>query len=408
MIILERASLLDGTSPDRRPDHYVAIDGPEIVEISDKPIRIDAAERIDLAGRTLMPGLIDAHFHPTLTESIVSRWRQVPPTLMTARAARILGSTLMRGFTTVRDMGGGDWGLRQALTEKAILGPRMFIAGRAIAQTGGHGDMRSRTDGDALCGCQDSMGFLATIVDGVPAVQNAAREQLRQGADHLKIFAGGGLFTSNVPLGAVHFTASEIEAIVHEAHAWGSYVGAHAYTAEAIGHSIRAGVRTIEHGNFLDQKTAQLLADRQAFLVPTLATYYATHENRDRLNLSTDMQQKLSAILDAGVNSIDTALRAGVRVGFGTDLIGNMHEFQSEEFTLRARAQSAYDVICSATTVNADILRMTGRLGVIAPGALADLIVVEGNPANDLSLLQHQGRHLDLIVKNGEIVKRAL
>ncbi len=407
-LILEQATLCDPATGESHPGRHVVIDGDSIVDVSDRPVTASSAERMNLAGRYVLPGLIDAHFHATLTEANPANSRDIPPTLMTARAAKLLRSALMRGFTTVRDMAGADWGLRTAVSEGSLLGPRMYIAGRALSQTGGHGDLRRRTDDEMSCQCGNALAMLSVVADGKSAVQAAAREQLRQGVDHLKVFVSGGVVSPSDPLASVQYTDEELSAIVNEASNWGTYVAAHAYTAEAIIQAASAGVRTIEHGNLLNRDAAALLAARGALLVPTLVTYEIMRRKGAEYGLSPFSLEKLKTVLDAGVRSVEIALEAGVRVGFGTDLLGDLHAYQSEEFLLRAQVQKPHEVIAAATSVNAEILGMSGKLGVVKPGALADLIVVNGNPLRDLGLLQDQGRHIDLIVKGGQLVKNQL
>jgi imidazolonepropionase-like amidohydrolase len=405
MLILENARLLDLESGEVRPGVQVVIEGAQIVEVSDRVLGSGTARRIDLGGRTLLPGLIDAHFHAVLTESNPAHSRQIPLTLMTSRAVQLLRRALDRGFTTARDMGGADWGLRTALSEKTLAGPRLYVAARGLSQTGGHGDLRARVDSGEPCGCSSALPMLSTVADGVPGVQAAAREQLRQGADHLKVFVSGGVVSPNDPLNSVQYTHEELAAVVREAQSWGTYVAAHAYSAAAITHAVGAGIRTIEHGNLLDESAARLMAERNAYLVPTLVTYEAMRSRGESLGLSNNSVEKLATVLAAGMRSIELASRAGVCIGFGTDLLGDMHSHQSDELTLRARLQSPLEVLRSATLINAEILGESGRLGVIKPGAIADLIAVNGDPLADLTLLQHQGRHLDLIIKDGDIHK---
>ncbi|MDB6082192.1 MAG: peptidase, partial [Gammaproteobacteria bacterium] len=226
--------------------------------------------------------------------------------------------------------------------------------------------------------------------------------------DHLKVFVSGGVVSPTDPLTSAQYTDEELEAIVHEATSWGTYVAAHAYTAAAITRAANAGVRTIEHGNLLDASAARLLAARGAYLVPTLVTYEVMRREAPRARLPAFSVAKLETVLEAGLRSVEIALAAGVKLGFGTDLLGEFHAYQSEELAIRARIQEPRAVLQSATTINAEILGQTGRLGTIAPGALADLIAVNGNPLEDLNLQQEQGRHLDLIMKGGAIFKRVL
>jgi imidazolonepropionase-like amidohydrolase len=249
------------------------------------------------------------------------------------------------------------------------------------------------------------LAHMSVVADGKSGVQVATREQLRQGVDHIKVFLSGGVVSPADPLASAQYTDEELAAIVHEARSWNTYVAAHAYTATAITRAAKAGVRTIEHGNLIDADAARLLASGGGFLVPTLVTYEVMRREAPRAKLPAFSVAKLETVLAAGLESIQIALDAGVRLGFGTDLLGEFHTYQAEELQIRARVQEPRAVLDSATRVNAQILGQTGRLGVIAPGALADLIAVEGDPLQDLGLLQEQGRHLRLIVKNGAVHK---
>lgn len=408
MIILENATLADLTTGHLLPGHHIAIDGDQIVEVTDQSISSASAEHINLGGRCLLPGLIDAHFHAMLTEMNPANSRDLPPTLMTARAGILLKRALMRGFTTVRDMAGADWGMRAATAEGALLGPRLYIAGRALSQTGGHGDLRRRTDQDFPCSCSSALPYMSVVADGVPAVQAAVREQLRQGVDHIKVFVSGGVVSPNDPLHSVQYTDQELSAMVQEASSWGTYVAAHAYTPASIIRAVTAGIRTIEHGNLLDGAAAEAMAKAKAFLVPTLITYDVMHRKGREVGFSAFSMQKLADVFAAGLRSIERALNAGVEIGLGTDLLGELHEHQSGELLLRAQVQKPYEVLRSATEVNAAILGLSGKLGTIQPGAYADLIAINGDPTRDLGLLQDQGAHLDLIVKAGSVVKRSI
>jgi imidazolonepropionase-like amidohydrolase len=408
MLILENATLLDLAEGHARPGHHIAIEGTHIAEVSERPIRSGSATRIDLAGQYVLPGLIDAHFHATLTEMNPVRSRELSASLMTARAGVLLRNALQRGFTTVRDMCGADWGLRTAIAEGSLTGPRLFIAGRALSQTGGHGDLRRRTEDEAACNCADALAYMSVIADGVSAVQQAAREQLRQGVDHLKVFVSGGVVSPNDPLASAQYTDEELRAVVHEARSWGTYVAAHAYTADAISRAVAAGVRTIEHGNLLDSEAAALMARNGSFLVPTLVTYEAMANKGKGMGLSELSLGKLRSVTESGLRSIELALQAGVQIGFGTDLLGELHACQSDELAIRARVQKPHEVLRSATEVNARILGREGELGVIAPGTLADLIACRRSPIENLSLLCGQGAGLTLVIKDGRIVKEAL
>ena len=404
-IVLENCTLLDCASGDLRPDTNVLVDGERIAEVDKAQLGGPDARRIDVGGRTLMPGLIDAHVHVTATMMDFKRIAEEPMTLTTARAQPIMKAMLQRGFTTVRDAGGADWGIAEAVEKGLLEGPRLFFSGHALSQTGGHGDFRPRTWTGDSCACCVANAEIAIVADGVPGVQKAAREQLRTGATQIKIMASGGVASPTDPVDNLQYSDDEIRAIVWEATSWHTYVMAHAYTAEAIDRIVRLGVRSIEHGNLIDSKAAATMAEHGAFMVPTLITYEALHREGKEWGMPQVSIDKVGAVREAGLRSLKIAREAGVKMGFGTDLLGETHHYQSGEFSLRGQVLPAIEIIRSATLGNAELLNRTGELGVIAPGALADLIVVDGNPLDDLKLLENQGQHLTLIMKGGTIYK---
>ncbi|MGE5199418.1 MAG: amidohydrolase family protein, partial [Rhodospirillaceae bacterium] len=408
-LVLRNATLFDSVGGTLRPATSVVVEGDLVVEVVAGG-RAPAGDRtIDLGGRTLLPGLIDAHVHVAATIPDFFRLTLLPQTLIAAQAKDILAGMLMRGFTTVRDAGGADAGLVQAVERGHFDGPRLFIAGRAITQTGGHGDSRPAFfPARRGCVCCGAAGMLGSVADGVGEVRRAVREELRNGAHHIKVMAGGGVASPSDPLEGTQYSMEEMTAIVEEARAARTYVMAHAYSPESIIRAVKCGVRSIEHGNLLDDEAAREMANRGAYLVPTLATYDSLHRNAARLGWSGEMMAKLEQVRTQGVDAIRTARAAGVRIGFGTDLLGEMHADESLEFLLRAPAMPAAEILRSATAVNAELMGQSGRLGVVAPGALADLVAVDGNPLDDLALLQDQGRHLPLIMKAGKLYKNAL
>ena len=296
---------------------------------------------IDCGGRTLMPGLIDSHVHVTLSEVNIRFLEAVPLTLMTARAARLMLGMLNRGFTSVRDTGGADWGLKTAVEQGDIPGPRLFIAGAAIGPTGGHSDPRRRTDFGMRCHCCNAMRFGMRTSDGVSEVRKSTREQMRQGADHIKIMMSGGVASPYDPLDSLQFSPGEVAAAVEEAHAFGRYVCAHAYTPEAITRAAHGGVRTIEHGNLIDDASAKLMAEKGMFLIANLVTYYAMRERAAEFGMSSDMLAKNDLVIDGGLRSLEICKRAGVPVAYGTDLLGALQVEQSREFMIRSEVMSA-------------------------------------------------------------------
>lgn len=395
---VEAGRLIDGRS--------VFVRGGRIGEVSDRPATPDDGAVIDCGGRTLMPGLIDAHVHVMISELDIGRLKTMPATLAAVRAAPILSGMLDRGFTTVRDTGGADHGLKEAVASGTLRGPRLFIAGKAISQTGGHVDYRSPVEhGPATCGCCSGIDLLSHIADGVSDMLRGVREQLRRGADHIKLTVSGGIASPSDPFDSLQFAAEEIAAAVQAATDWGVYVCAHAYSAAAIRRALECGVRSIEHGNMIDAPVAALAAERGAFVVPTLATYESFDHHGAEYGMPAAALAKNAGVLDAGLKSLETCRSAGVELGFGTDLLGPFHERQGREFLIRGQVMPAADVIRSATIVNARLLRREDDLGRIAPGLIADLILVDGNPLDDLGLFQDGGAHIPLVIQDGRIVK---
>ena len=408
-ILFRNLKLLDPRWDAPRGGHEVLVEGDTIREVSDRQIRAGEARVVDCGGGTLMPGLIDCHVHVLLSEVNIRNLESVPLTLMTARAAQLMRGMIDRGFTTVRDTGGADWGIKLAQESGLIQGPRLFISGRAIGPTGGHSDGRRRTDtGDARCACCNAMVFCMAIADGADGVRTAVREQLRQGADQIKIMVSGGVASPYDPLDSRQYSLPEIAAAVEESEAFGRYTLAHAYTPEAITRAVSQGVRTIEHGNLIDAPAAQALAAKGGFMIANLVTYYAMKERAAQFGMSADMLAKNDLVIDGGLKSLEICKRAGVEIGYGTDLLGQLQVEQSREFLLRREVLSPIEIIRQATLTGARILRREGKLGVVAQGALADLIVVDGDPVARLELFQDQGAHLKAIMQAGRFHKNLL
>ncbi|HET6522805.1 MAG TPA: amidohydrolase family protein [Geminicoccaceae bacterium] len=408
-VILRNLRLLDPRRGEVRDGLEVLVQGGRIAEVERRVSRTDARV-LDLGGRVLMPGLIDCHVHIMASHVRfgLKATGHIPASLVTAYAARSLRAMLRRGFTTVRDAGGADLGHKLAVERGLFQGPRLFVSGRAISQTGGHGDFRERVDVCVPCACAHMLNGIGRIADGVPEVRRAARDEIRLGADQIKVMASGGVASAADPIHFLQYSVEELEALVDEAARASTYVMAHAYTPEAIRRSVAAGVRTIEHGNLLDEETARFMRERGAFLVPTLSTYFALAERGAELGFPEESLRKLNDVLGVGTTSLAIARDAGVKMAVGTDLLGELQAYQSDEFRIRAETLSPAEIVRSATVVGAEVLRMEGRLGEIVPGAHADLIAVNGNPLEDISLLGGQGDHLALVVKGGEVFRDAL
>ncbi len=360
----------------------------------------DGARRLDLGGGYVLPGLIDCHVHimaSTADLAALSRW---PVTYNAHRTAQLLGQMLDRGFTTVRDMAGGDHGTWRALEEGVIRGPRLFYAGRALSQTGGHGDHRG--PGEHFVDAHPGACEMTVIVDGADEVRRAARDQLRRGAHHVKVMAGGGVASPTDRIDATQFSVAELEAAVEEASAAGRYVAAHAYTPESMTRALCTGVRTIEHGNLLDAATVAVFRERDAYLVMNLVTYWALQAEGREHGLPEESWHKVGEVLDGGLRALELAHRGEIKIGYGTDLLGGMHRHQSREFVLRAEVQDPIDIIRSATTVGAEIVGQPGRLGTLAPGAFADVVVLARDPLADIAALADPSA-LRYVIKGGAV-----
>ena len=395
-LILRNAKLLDPRAG--------TLDGPRDVIVADGRIAGDGASppagtaEIDLKGLTLMPGLCDAHVHVIASTASFPQLLTWSPLYTGARAAELLRAMLDRGFTTVRDCGGADFGLARAVEEGLVEGPRILYVGHAISQTGGHGDMRGPgEDWDQCCCCAG----LGVIADGVAAVRRACREEIRKGADFIKIMASGGVSSPTDRISSTQFAEEEIAAAVEEAEAAELYVAAHLYTARAANRALRLGVRSVEHGNLIDGESFDLLKANGAFLVPTLSTYRALAAEGVAAGVPADMVAKVDEVLEAGVETAARAHAAGVKMAFGTDLLGAMQRHQLGEFAIRGAFQTPAETIRAATVTAAELFGEVGETGEIVEGARADVIALAGNPLEDIGVLQDPARHLKLVVKGG-------
>ncbi len=404
-LLLTNARVLDTRAGELLENQHVLVRGGAIAAVSEDKPAADA-EQIDLGGRVLMPGLCDAHVHVTAATANLAAMRHWSPAYVTARAAGILEGMLMRGFTTVRDGGAADWGLAKALDEGWLTGPRLFFCGHGLSQTGGHGDMRGAgDDSGALSFAGAGIGW---VCDGVSEMRRACREEIRRGAHHIKLMVSGGVASPTDRIDSTQFSEDEIRAAVEEAEAANLYVMAHAYTARAINRALRCGVRSIEHGNLLDQSSIELFLETDAFLVPTLSTYQALADEGVAGGLPAELHHKIFDVLDAGKKALELAYHSGVKLVYGTDLLGDMHRRQLDEFTIRAEMMPPVDILRSATCNAADLLQRQGQLGEIIAGACADMLVVEGNPLEDVQVMTDPQTNLRMIVKDGKIYKNTL
>jgi imidazolonepropionase-like amidohydrolase len=403
-IIFNNCRIFDGADISPSAGMAVLVEDGRIREISDQPLTAANARIIDAAGRVLMPGLIDAHYHALLADLNVSNLDIMPPSLLHQHAHVNLKAALGRGFTSVRDAGGADIGLVRAVDEGLIKGPRIFHSGKALSQTGGHGDMRAATHFEP-CACATYHGPICVVADGVDEVRKAVREELRKGATQIKLMVSGGVLSPSDPVWMDQYSEAEIRAAVEEAATRRTYVMAHAHTANAARRCVDYGVRSIEHGTLIDLETAEYVAASDAYVVPTLSTIHMMKEKGPDMGLQKIFADKLGTLFEDAQQAVRVCQDAGVKLGLGSDLIGPLHEYQSMELALRAEITSPLDALRAATRTNAALLMREGVLGTIAEGAIADLLLVDGDPLENIDLLQHQGTHLSMIMKDGEIHK---
>jgi len=405
-ILFQNARVLDPRAGDLLPPRQVQIRDGRVHAIDTALSPGEGARVVDLAGRTLMPGLCDGHVHVTAGTADFAALRHWSPGYTAIRAKEIMEGMLQRGFTTVRDAGGADWGLAKAVAEDRIAGPRLLFCGHALSQTGGHGDMRA--PGEQVfeqCFCCAGLGL---ICDGVDEVRRACREEIRRGATHIKLMVSGGVSSPTDRITSTQFAEEELRAAVQEAEAAMIPVMAHAYSARAINRAIRCGVTSIEHGNLLDESSIELFLSHDAVLVPTLSTYQAIAREGVEAGMPPALAAKVYEVLDAGIEALALAHRHGVKLVYGTDLLGDMHRDQLQEFAIRGQVQPPVEVIRAATCNAARLFRLHGEIGEVLPGARADLLVVEGNPLEDLKYLMDPARYLRAILKDGVFYKDEL
>ncbi|MFN4173059.1 MAG: amidohydrolase family protein [Pseudorhodobacter sp.] len=404
--LLKNARIVDGTAPEPTEPMGIVIEGGKIREVG-AGVTATTDAVLDMKGLTVMPGLIDCHVHVIATTANLGLNAGLPSSLIAARSSVLMRAMLMRGFTTVRDLGGADRGLQLAVEEGAFLGPRLVICGKALSQTGGHTDYRGPYDNRDVGWYAQSLGAMGRICDGLPEVQRAVREELKNGAQFVKAMADGGVSSPSDPVGYLVFSVEELKAMVEIAKGFGTYATGHLYTDEAIVRALDCGFECIEHGNLISDATIARIAREGIPLVPTNITYDILAKSGAKFGLPPDSVAKIEDVRSAGLERLDKMHKAGVLMGYGSDLLGGMQTEQSGEFPLRGRYIPADAVIRSATVDAARVLRMEGQIGTIAPGAHADIIAVEGNPLENLDLLTNQGAHMPLILKGGEAVKKA-
>lgn len=360
---------------------------------------------LDAGGSFMLPGFIDGHVHfrlATLDFNKLARWSEVEFGLAMGRLAE---DTVARGFTTVRDLGGDVEGLMRAIRAGMTQGPRIVRAGRMLTQTGGHGDAESGPRAVPTCACEMRHTAFGIVADGVDAVRKAARHNLRDGSDFLKIHVSGGVASPSDPLESVQYTPEEIAAVVAEARHRQTYVAAHAYSPESIKMAVENGVRTIEHGNLIDQASAAAVKAHEAVLVPTLATYEAMDVFGEKLGLPQSNRDKNKTVLNAGLASLEIARDAGVVMGWGTDLIGETQNRQAREFAIRAEVETGKEILHAMYKVNPSLCHLEGKIGTLAAGAFADIVLTDVNPLENISALA-EPEALSHVIMGGKVIRQ--
>lgn len=404
MQIIRNARIIDG-SQDRAADPQdIVIENGVFQEVSDK-VSVQCDNEIDAKEHYVMPGLIDCHVHVIATTADLKANADLPNSLLAYRMMALMKNMISRGFTTVRDLGGADVGIVDAIEEGLLVAPRLVICGKALSQTGGHTDYRGRYNSRSVDYYRDQIGAMGRIVDGVDDLRRACREEIKGGANFIKLMANGGVSSPTDPIGFLGFSVAELEAAVEEASNAETYVAGHLYTDEAINRALDAGVYSIEHANLIKRETARRVAEKGAVVVPTNITYELLGTRGADFGLPPESIAKVADVRDAGLEALTMLHEEGVVMGYGSDLLGGMQQYQSGEFPLRGRFLPAHDVIRSATLDAAKVMRMGGQIGCIAEGAHADLIMVRSNPLDDLSVLDGQGEQINAIMKDGRFVK---
>ncbi|CAG1000993.1 hypothetical protein MYXO_03011 [Myxococcaceae bacterium] len=399
-------TLLDCTGVDPIPGSTVVVEGERIVRVAKGEATTvpRGARVVDCGGRTLMPGLSDAHVHCAIVETDPAKMLRESPATLALRIKNVLEQTLQAGFTTIRDAFGLDWGFVQATERGLVAGPRILFTGACLSQTGGHGDWREPCHGSVPI--EGIRGLVATprICDSADEMRRAAREMLRMGAHGIKLMAGGGCMSPTDELEHTQFTIEEMAAACYEATTVGRITLAHVYTPKGIKNALRAGVRSIEHGNFLDEDSAAAIREAGAFFVPTLTTYELISAHGATQGIPRRMIEKIDSAKAGGLRSLEIAVAAGLEIASGSDVLASMQPFKALELGLKARVLGAHGAILSATRTNARLFGMADEIGTIEAGKLADLLVVDGRPFDDVTVLQ-DARNVKLVMKAGTIFK---
>lgn len=405
-VVFKDATLLDCTGNEPRYPATVVVEDNVIREITDgKGTTPPNAEVVDCRGKTLMPGLIDAHMHVNLFMGDASeQTRRNLPSMIVIRCLGVMEDTLMQGFTSALDAGGADAGFKQAQALGLVKGPRMQVCGHPLTQTGGHADMRLPTEIHGPLGHYFEAGVVA---DGVAEVRRAARNELRMGADYVKIMAAGGCASPSDECDTVQYSLDEMRAIAEEADAVGKICIAHCYSPRSMQRCAEAGVKRVEHGNFMDGETARVLKEKGVVYVPTLSTYDIMARRGAEFGIPDYFLRKMKIANECAQEALGIAFKAGLIIGSGSDMVGPGQPFKTNELELKSRVMGPMNAILSATKVNSEILKVNDRVGTVEPGKFADLLLIDGNPLDDIRVFQDRDK-IQVILQDGKFIKKAL
>lgn len=403
--IFKNALMIDCTGAEPKENAWVVTEGGLIKEVGmGSAPNSSSSEIIDCSGHTLLPGLIDAHIHVSLFDNDLGEiGRRNYPAMYYIKALGVLKDTLDQGFTTVRDAGGADAGFRVAVEKGLVPGPRITVCGQSITMTGGHADPRLSTEIREPF----QAPFQGVVADGVAEVQRATREQLRRGVDYVKVMAGGGCGSPADEPDTSQYTPEELKAIVFEASSAKKKVLAHCYSNSSMRLCADAGIYSLEHGNYLDEETAMYVKEKGCWLVPTLTTYFYMSEHGEELGIPAYFLRKMKMVREFALEAVSNAMKAGMNIGSGSDVVGDGQYHKGMELELKSRVMGPMKALLSATRENARLLQQTDKIGTLEPGKYADILVIKGDPMKDMSIF-HNRDNIKVILQGGNFYKNIL
>ncbi|MDR1622170.1 MAG: amidohydrolase family protein [Synergistaceae bacterium] len=404
-IVFKDATLLDCTGQEPKYPAAVIVEDGVIREVSEDSASGAGAEIVDCKGKTLMAGLIEGHMHANLFLSDPSdQTRRNLPSMIVVKCLKILEDTLMQGYTSALDAGGADAGFKLAQQQGLVKGPKLKVCGHALSQSGGHADMRLGTEINAPLAHYFAVGVVA---DGVSEVRRAAREELRMGADYIKIMAAGGCASPADEPDTVQYSIDEMKAAVEEADAVGKIVIAHCYSPKSMQRCAEAGVKRVEHGNFMDEATARILKEKGVIYCPTLATYDIMARRGAEFGIPDYFLRKMKIANEKAQEALGYAFKAGLVIGSGSDMVGPAQSFKTKELELKSRVMGPMGAILSATKVNSEILKTDGAVGTIEAGKAADILILDENPLENIAVFQNRDA-IRVIMQDGKFIKNTL